>query len=290
MSSKKIRPIQGKVVRAVQETPEAWTLEIEVAPQDKEYTAGQFLSISPHQFPELSELIAYLEYKKGRKELIRAYSIASAPYEPYVAITTKPERFYPEETLYPPLLSPLLASNALLGRPLEFLGYTGAYVLDPAHGEHTDEVLHWVAGSGAVPNFALLKDELTQNKNPHVVHTLIDVNKSFEDIIYQKQFDDLAARYPNRFKLIHFLTREEDPKRHGDNYFAGRPTLEQVRSYVKDPASVLVYSCGAAVTKWQKQKAKEQGVEPKPRFLESVGEIVTALGVDRKRFKREIYG
>ena len=36
--------------------------------------------------------------------------------------------------------------------------------------------------------------------------------------------------------------------------------------------------------------AKEKNEEPKPRFLESVTEIVTGLGVDRKRFRKEIYG
>src|SRR5437899_1498857 len=87
-TKKKIRPIKGVVVDCVKETNDTWTLYIFVGDENyRDYLAGQFVSIDPHQFPELSELTAYMEHKKGRKEAIRAYSMASTPWEPYVAIT-----------------------------------------------------------------------------------------------------------------------------------------------------------------------------------------------------------
>ena len=45
-----------------------------------------------------------------------------------------------------------------------------------------------------------------------------------------------------------------------------------------------------SITKWQRKLAKEKNEEPKPRFLESISEIVNGLGIDRKRFRKEIYG
>src|SRR5436309_1815126 len=72
--SKKIRAIKGVVLDCVKETYDTWTLHIFVGDQNRNYIAGQFVSIDPHQFPELSEVIAYLEHKKGRKEVVRAYS------------------------------------------------------------------------------------------------------------------------------------------------------------------------------------------------------------------------
>lgn len=289
-AGKKLRPITGMVVRCIQETYDTWTLDIFVGVGNKAYIAGQFISIDPHQFPELSELTAFLEDKKGKKEPIRAYSLCSAPHEPTISTTIKPERYEPGESQYPPLLSPLLASDALQGREIEFSGYSGAYILAPDHAEHTNEVLHLVAGSGAVPNFALLKDELLNEKNPTVFHTLIDVNRTHDDIIYRQELDQLARDYPHRFKLIHMITREDNPSRYGSNFLKGRPTFDIVKQHVKDPSKVLVYACGAAVTKWQKKKAKETGIEPAPRFMEGVREIVKELGVDRKRFKHEVYG
>jgi ferredoxin-NADP reductase len=289
-AGKKIRTISGVVHDAIKETYDTYTLRIKVADTDHAYKAGQFISIDPHQFMELSEVIAFMEHKKGKKEVVRAYSMASTSTEPYVSITVKPERYEPEEAEFPPLLSPLLASTALVGRPIQFLGYTGAYTIPENVSEQTSEVLHLVAGSGVVPNFAILKDELIQKKNPSVKHIMINVNKTTDDIIYFKELEKLHRDFPDRFKLIHLLTRDEDPKRHGEHFHKGRPTLDFVATRIKDPQSVLVYACGAAITKWQKKHAKETNIEPKPRFLETISDIVTGLGVDRKRYRKEIYG
>ena len=60
--------------------------------------------------------------------------------------------------------------------------------------------------------------------------------------------------------------------------------------YVQDPSTVLIYACGPAITKYEKAKAKETGIEPRPRFIEAVHDIVHDLGVDKKRFKKEEFG
>ncbi|MDA0713427.1 MAG: oxidoreductase [bacterium] len=289
-NTKKLRERKGKIVKAVQETIDTWTLYVEVPAAEREYLAGQFVSIDPHQFAEFSEIIAYLEHVKNKKESVRAYSLASVPHEELLMITTKPERFDPNEMQFPPLLSPLLASNILVGREIAFLGYSGAYVLKPDHGKDIDEVLHFVAGSGVVPNFALLKDELINNKNSSVIHIMVNVNKTYEDIIYRKELDELQNKYPSRFKLYHFLTREENFSKYGSNYYGHRPTTADIREFLHNPEKILVYSCGSAITKWQKKTAKETGVPAKLRFLESVTQIVDELGVDKKRFKKEVYG
>lgn len=276
--SKKIRPLEGLITQTIQETPDTWTLYIQTL--DRNYQAGQFISIDPHQFEELSEILAYIEHQKNRKEPIRAYSMASAPHEETISITIKPERFWAEHDHYPPVLSPFLASGFMLGRKIRFLGYTGSYVLPANLEEHTDHVLHLVAGSGIVPNFALLKDQLINHKNPNVFHTLIDVNKTYGDVIYRNELAKLAQDYPQRFKLIQMLTREEK-----SGCLLGRPNLELIQSHIQDKNRVMVYACGSAITKWQRKKGLL-----KPRFIENMSEIMTQLGIDRKRFKHEAYG
>ena len=74
------------------------------------------------------------------------------------------------------------------------------------------------------------------------------------------------------------------------NFQRGRLTLELVRKVVRDPSSVRVFACGAAITKWQKQAAKEKGVEPTPPFMETVEQNVHALGVPKAHFKKEEFG
>ena len=208
-----LRNITGKVVDCSQETADTWTLHIDVAAADRQYEAGQFISIDPHQFSVLDNWIAYLQHCKGRREQVRAYSMASAPHEPYVSITIKPEIYEPEQNSYPPLMSGLLASDWLQGRLITFKGYTGAYTLRYLNDNryaHVDTVIHLTAGSGIVPNFALLKDALHHNKQPHVRHVLVDVNKTVQDIIFHEQLNKLAQQYPQRLQLLHVLTRQQN--------------------------------------------------------------------------------
>lgn len=283
-----IRKMDAVCVDIVRRTHDTSTLYLFVGDPGP-YKAGQFVSIDPHQFPELKRWIDYLELQKGKKELIRSYSMSSIPGEKCVSITVKAEEFDPKSNKYPPLLSPLLASGALKGREMVITGFTGGYVIPDDILDKTDQVLHFVAGSGIVPNYAILKDELKKPDRKKVKHTMINVNKTITDIILHEQLVALAKAYPENFEYINLITRE-DPTHMGPNYFKGRPTTEFVRKYVKDPSSVRVYACGAAITKYQKEAAKLAGTTPTPRFMETVESILHDLGVPHNHLKKEEFG
>ncbi len=288
--TKGVSLMNGKVVKCVKETHDTWSLDIDVGAENLDYIAGQFISIDPKQFPELERWARFLEKLKGKREVVRAYSLASAPHEPYLTITVKAEEYWDEEDPYPPLLSPLLGSDLLMDRAIEVQGYTGHYVLPEDIESKTEQVLHMVAGSGIVPNWALLKDDLENNRFPSLKHTMIYTNKTFGDIIYRDALFAMAEKYKERFELINLITREEDPAVHGPNFFKGRPSTEFVSRYVSDASTLRVYACGAAITKYAKKKAKEKGVPATPRFMEGVASILKDLEIDRKRFKKEVYG
>jgi len=287
---KPLKKINSTCVDVVRNTPDTVTLYFDTGDQP-DYQAGQFISIDPHQFPELSRVVAYFEHVKGKREPFRAYSMSSAPAEKYVSITVKAEAWHKEDK-YPPILSPFLASEHMKGRPVMFTGYTGPYVLDEGFDAGTDVVVHFVAGSGVVPNYALLKDELFHGKNLKAKHVMIDVNKTFSDIIFDAELADLAAKYPERFTLVHCITREADDAvaAKGPNLRKGRPTIELLRSFVPDPSRALVFACGAAITKYQRAEAKVTGVEPAPRFMEGVQALIAELGLPEDRFHSEEYG
>jgi 3-ketosteroid 9alpha-monooxygenase subunit B len=287
---KPLQKIKSTCVDVVRNTPDTVTLFFDTG-DTPDYQAGQFISIDPHQFAELTRVIAYFEHVKGKREPFRAYSMSSAPSERWVSITVKAEPWHKEDK-YPPILSPFLASEHLKGRPVMFTGYTGPYVLDEGFDHGTDVVVHIVAGSGVVPNYALLKDELLCKKNLAAKHVMIDVNKTFDDIIFAAELADLAEKYPERFTLVHCITREADDAvaARGPMYRKGRPTIELLRSYIPDPTRALVFACGAAITKYQRAEAKLTGVEPAPRFMEGVQALVAELGLPEDRFHSEEYG
>ena len=140
----------------VWETHDTVTLVLDAGDQPRDYAAGQFISIDPTQFRELKQQIAYFEKVKGKREAVRAYSMASTPDEPFLAVTVKEEEFVEGSTEYPPLLSPLLVHGLEKGRTITVKGYSGHYHLPANVREVTDHVVHVTAGSGVVPNLSLI--------------------------------------------------------------------------------------------------------------------------------------
>jgi hypothetical protein len=68
---KPLKKIVSKCVDVVRNTHDTVTLSFDTGDQP-EYQAGQFISIDPHQFPELSRVIAYFELITGTRETFRA--------------------------------------------------------------------------------------------------------------------------------------------------------------------------------------------------------------------------
>ncbi len=287
-SRRRIRDFQVTVSGVVDETHDTVTLTLAPEGEAPEYQAGQFLTIDPHQFQALEGWVGYLEDAKGRREAPRAYSLASAPDEPTLAITIKEERYVRGATRYPPLLSPVLVRRIPLGTRLTVTGFTGPYVLPPRVEEVTDHLVHVVAGSGSVPNFSILKHALRHH--PSLRQTFVYSSKTWQDVIFRRALDELAAANPRRLRLVHTLTREDAPGAHGSEVRRGRVTTALLGELIPDPRSCLVYTCGPGIGPWERQSARERGEAPQPRFLETVVTALTDLGVPRERIRRESYG
>lgn len=286
--TKRIEVFDTVVREVVWETSDTVTLLLDPGEHHRNYQAGQFVSIDPAQFPELRQQIAYFEYVKGRREAVRAYSMASTPDEALLAITIKEETFIAGSTEYPPLLSPFLVHGIAPGRRITVKGYSGFYCVGPETAEKTDHLVHVVAGSGVVPNFAMVKWALAHL--PSVRHTFVYSNKTWAEVIFARELDELAAAGGDRLRLMHCLTREPSVPQDSSCARLGRINAEILGEAIPDPKSCLVFSCGPGLTRWDKKAARERGEEPKPRFLETVKEILEGLGVPRTSIHTEAYG
>lgn len=285
------RPFEVVVSRVIQETPDTVTLVLFTGNERIDYKAGQFLTIDAHQFKVLGRFASFLEDLKKRKEPPRAYSVASSPHEPFIAITVKDEPYVAGVSAYPPLLSPLLVHQTRVGTTMTVTGFTGAYVLPDSEGPPDaghEHVVHICAGSGIVPNFSIIKEDLRVSKKHR--HTLLFSNRTFEDVCYADALRQLEKDFPERLRVVHFLTRENDPRYFGEHVRKGRLSPEVIRELVPEPTSALYYVCGPAITGWERRKAMEAKAQATPRFLETVLEHLHALGVDTKKVKRESWG
>jgi len=285
-SGRRVRPMQVVVSEVIWETSDTVTL-VYRGNDRFEYKAGQFLTIDPHQFPTLARFIQLFEQMKKRKEPPRAYSMASAPHEA-LAITIKAETWTPGEQLYPPLLSPFLVYEVTAGMPMTISGFTGPYILPDDIEQRTDHVVHLCAGSGSVPDYAIVKASL--GDHPRLRHTFIYSNKTWDDIIFRDGLGALASASPGRLRLVHTLTRQKDMTDIPPDVRTGRVTADLVREVVPDHDTAVFYACGPAIGPWDRLAAKQKGVEPTPRFMESVHAIMKELNVPKQRFKEEAYG
>src|SRR5204863_9193565 len=97
-------------------------------------------------------------------------------------------------------------------------------------------------------------------------HTMLYGNKTWKDIIFRDQLNELAATYPEKFTLVHSLSRECPHPRYGTNCRQGRVGLELIREFVPDTDSALVFTCGPGIRPFERQAARERAEAPKPRF------------------------
>jgi 3-ketosteroid 9alpha-monooxygenase subunit B len=285
---RRIKELEAMVADVIRETHDTTTLVLFTGNERLDYEAGHFLTVNPHQFEGLERFVAFLEDLKGRKEPPRAYSMSSAPHERYIAITVKEERYVSGTTKYPPLLSPLLVRRTPRGTRLIITGFTGPYTLNKTILSRTNHLFHICAGSGSVPNFAIIKSAL--KLHPEVHHTLLYSNRTWEDIIFRDQLEALSREYPGQLNVIHTLTRETKPSAGDLNVRSGRVSLDLLRELIPPELNCHFFVCGPGISSFERASAREQGVDPVPRFLETVLADLKTLGVQRDQITHESYG
>ncbi|CAA9542121.1 MAG: Flavodoxin reductases (ferredoxin-NADPH reductases) family 1, partial [uncultured Thermomicrobiales bacterium] len=169
----------GEVVEVVPETPRTKTLVLTV-PDWGGHTAGQHVDV------RLSAPDGY--------QAQRSYSIASAPEDDRLALTV--ERLEDGE------VSPYLTGVLVAGDKLELRGPIGGYFTWQA-GEGGPLFLIG-GGSGVAPLMAMLRHRTATGSD--VPARLLYSSRSYEEIIYRGELENLAAR-DGSLEVIHTLTR-----------------------------------------------------------------------------------
>lgn len=288
MEREKIKELEVMVAEVIQEAHDTATIVFFTGNDVLNYQPGNFLTIAPQQFPALERWVKYLEDLKGKKESARAYSLSSSPDEKYLAITVKEERYISGVTPFPPLLSPILACRTYKGQKMIITGFTGPYTFSDKLRNDSEEALHICAGSGIVPSYSIIKHDLRVNEKHK--HTLIYSNKNFEDIIFYNQLNVLENQFPNRFKVVHTLTRETNEKVLGEKIKKGRVSKNIISEFITNPANTAVFACGPDHSIHQKKAAREKGESLKPTFMSSVLSHLDEIGVPKTNIKKESYG
>ncbi len=144
--------------------------------------------------------------RAGGDELRRSYSICAPVGGPLrVAVKLLPEGRF----------SRYACSELKPGDTLEVLPPVGRFTpaLDPARTRHYAAI---AAGSGIAPVMSITSSAL--DVEPSSRFTLIYGNRTTSSIMFLEELEDLKDRYPDRFQLVHVLSRENP----GVELLAGR--------------------------------------------------------------------
>jgi ferredoxin-NADP reductase len=232
----------AEVVEVVPETPRTKSLVLEV-PEWEGHKAGQHVDV---------RLTAHDGYQAQR-----SYSIASAPQEQRLVLTV--------EELDDGEVSPYLTEVLAPGDNLELRGPIGGYF---AWEERDGGPLLLVGGgSGVVPLMAMIRHRAAIGSD--VPTRLLYSSRSFEEIIYREELENLAAR-DGSLEVVHTLTRSRPEGWAG---YARRIDAEMHREVAWSPdESPLAFVCGPT------------------SFVEGVADALVRLGHDPARVKTERFG
>lgn len=225
--------LRGTVVDVRPEASHSSTLRIDLGGASFPHRPGQFITIDPHQFPELKDAIGRLEGAAGKAEKPRAYSIASDGLDPaFIEISVKDN---PEAGPYGQLLAPLLVGGLRRGRAIEFRGPAGGYCLPDPVPEGISGFLHVCAGSAVAPNRGMIRHALGRGWPQR--HLLILQNRRPEDVFYKREWEELLDGHADRLRVRHVFSGNGG--RHADAELA----REAMAGWI-DPAASFALCCG----------------------------------------------
>ena len=232
----------AEVIEVVPETPRTKSLVLEV-PNWEGHKAGQHVDV---------RLTAEDGYQTQR-----SYSIASAPEDERLILTV--DRLDDGE------VSIYLTDVLMAGDKLELRGPIGGYF---TWEEGDGGPLFLVGGgSGIAPLMAMIRHRATAGSD--VPTRLLYSSRSFEEIIYREELENLAAR-DGSLEVFHTLTRSRPGGWAG---YARRIDAEMLREVAWSPdESPLAFVCGPT------------------SFVEGVADALVRLGHDPALVKTERFG
>jgi len=165
-------------------------------------------------------------------DMYRAFSIASSPTEDFLLFTMKirPESTYKQ-----------FFDGIKPGEELTVLGPVGRFTLP---GDSSKHVVFLGDGIGITPFRSMAKFAADQQL-PHKI-TLLYSNMTPEDIIFRKEWDELAKTNPN-FDVVRTIKEPRGSKEKW-NGRVGKIDQALIQEHVQDLSKTLFYLCGEPKT------------------------------------------
>jgi len=108
---------------------------------------------------------------------------------------------------------------------------------------HFDKINLVAGGTGITPHWQLIHSILADDQDQTKI-SMIDCNKSYEDILLKDEFDKYAKDFPDRFKIWHALSKAPEDKdwKYGQGHL--NEQLMREHFYAPSGGAVVTLLCG----------------------------------------------
>ncbi len=156
-----------------------------------------------------------VRFTMKKEVLTRTYSISSEPNKNFIEIGVK----HIESGMFSEFLKTKKVEDVV-----QISNPDGSFVVN---SENANRLLLIAAGSGITPIMSILKSTLRKNNKSRI--TLLYSNKTYADMMYKTEIQDLKDKYLDRLLVFNFFSREIQ----STEFLNGRITQDKI-AYLRD--------------------------------------------------------
>ncbi len=212
-----------RIEEVVQETADAISVYLAISKEMKitfDFKAGQYIT---------------LRVNKDEQQYLRSYSLSSCPIsDTYYRIAIKRKKGG--------AISGHLVDNLKRGDQLAVFPPLGSFTPQLTEGSQKNYCL-FAGGSGITPLLSIAKYLLSQNAAEKVI--LVYANRNQQQIIYQKEINNLQKKYGEKFLVHHILDEVTEDWTGLKGIFKAKDYANLLASkYVSEYKNVEYFICG----------------------------------------------
>ena len=192
-----------------------------------------------------------VKFNMKKEDYTRTYSISSEPNKNFIEIGVK----HIENGMFSEFLKTKKIEDVV-----QISNPDGSFVVNSENANH---LLLIAAGSGITPIMSILKSTLRRNNKSRI--TLLYSNKTYADMMYKTEIQDLKDKYLDRLLVFNFFSRELQ----STEFLNGRITQDKI-AYLSDANLIDLedldqcFICGPLdMTKSLQSYLKDKGVAEK---------------------------
>ncbi|MCI0797525.1 MAG: ferredoxin--NADP reductase [Chloroflexi bacterium] len=206
---------KAKLVERRDITPDLWIIKLEPEEGPLRFKAGQYCTL-------------------GLKGIERAYSIVSAPHEPYLEIFVE---LVPDGELTP-LMWEMKVGETMSIRPRA----KGLFLMNQRVHHH------FMASTvtGVAPSMSIIRSYLHQGGEGHKFYILLGASYQ-DELTYDKELAGLAAKYPDCIHFVPTVSRPDEARNAGWQGEKGRVNTivaQYLERFNLPKNDTMIYACG----------------------------------------------